>query len=64
MVSITNPIVFTCLPVGLNEDLLDCSKSDDVKIYQLAIAPLTPLYDGEPGGLLTFRQIYQTGGTS
>ena len=56
MASIVNPIVFARSPAGLNEDLLDYSKSDDVKIYQSAIAPLTPLYDGEPGGLLTFLE--------
>ena len=56
MESIVNSIVFARSPAGLNEDLLDYSKSDDVKIYQSAIAPLTPLYDGEPGGLLTFLE--------
>ena len=56
MATIANPIVFARSPAGLNEDLLDYSKSDDVKIYQSAIAPLTLLYDGEPGGLLTFLE--------
>ena len=56
MACIVNPIVFACSPAGLNKDLLDYSKSDDVKIYQSAIAPLIPLYDGEPGGLLTFLE--------
>ena len=56
MASIANPVVFAHSPAGLNKDLLDYSKSEDVKIYQLAIAPMTPLYDGEPGGLLTFLE--------
>ena len=56
MASTANSIVFARSPAGLNEELLDYSKSDDVKIYQSAIAPMTPLYDGEPGGLLTFLE--------
>jgi hypothetical protein len=56
MASTANSVVFARSPAGLNEELLDYSKSDDVKIYQSAIAPMTPLYDGEPGGLLTFLE--------
>ena len=56
MASTANSVVFARSPAGLNDELLDYSKSDDVKIYQSAIAPMTLLYDGEPGGLLTFLE--------
>ena len=44
------------MPASLNEDLLDYLKFEDVRIYQSAIVPLTHLYDGEPGGFLTFLE--------
>ena len=56
MASTANSVVFARSPAGLNKELLDYSKSDNVKIYQSAIAPMTPLYDGEPGELLTFLE--------
>ena len=46
--NMANPVVFACSPAGLNEDLLDYSKSEHIKIYKLAILPMTPLYDGKP----------------
>jgi hypothetical protein len=43
MTSITNPVIFAQFPASLNEDLLDYSKADDVRIYQSTIASMTPV---------------------
>lgn len=56
MATTNNPVVYARSPAGVNEDVLDYENSDHVKIYQGAIAPLEPKFDGMSGGLLCFLE--------